>query len=277
LALEGIMKNSDLHTHSYYSDGIFSPEEVVKQAKDAGIKNLSLTDHNSVEGIGEAQKEAKKQSIKIIPGVELRCKEGEVLGYFIDFKNKELVKKIKVIQGRSMEVFENTIKELKKRGISVKSEEVLDTPLKRNNALIAYLFKFLKNKNLISIKEMKEFMKGDLFEPSFSTEEVIKIIQDAGGVAVLAHPWYSKTFLGEARVEELVKAGLKGIETDNGGRGEERESYLDKIKKFSEKYSLILTSGSDYHGESELMSNEHKLGMSNCDEEAIEKLKLARP
>lgn len=270
------MKNSDLHTHSYYSDGIFSPAEVVRKAKERGIKNLALTDHNAFKGIIEAQEEAKKQGINIIPGIELRSKEGEVLGYFIDFKNKEFVRKVKKIQDRSKEVFKNTIKELNKRGINVRADQVLDTKLKKNNVLIVYLFKFLKKKNVITIKEIKEFMKGDLFEPHFSTEEVIKMINDAGGAAILAHPWYSKTFLNEQRIKELVNVGLKGIEIDNGGRGEERASSLDKIKKFAKKYNLILTSGSDYHGDSSLMSNEHKLGANNCDETVVEKLKSTR-
>lgn len=265
------MENSDLHTHSFYSDGIFSPADVVKKAKEAGIKNLALTDHNSIDGITEAQEEAKKQGINIIPGIELRCKEGEVLGYFMDFKDKEFIKKIKRIQKKSKEVFENSIKELNKRGINIKSEEVLDTKLKRNNVLIAYLFKFLKNKNQISIKEMKEFMKGDLFEPLFSTEEVIKMINDAKGVAVLAHPWYSKTFLDEIRMKEFVKSGLKGIEINNGGKGEERLNSLEKIKKFAKEYNLILTSGSDFHKD----LSSHKLGMNNCDEEIVNKLKKA--
>jgi 3',5'-nucleoside bisphosphate phosphatase len=267
------MKNSDLHTHSFYSDGLFSPQEVVRKAKESGIINLALTDHNSISGIPEAIKEAEKLCINLIPGVELRSKEGEVLGYFIDFKDKELIKKIEIIQKRSMEVFENAIKELSKRNILVRPEEILDTELKRNNALIAYLFKFLRPKNLISIKEMKDFMKGDLFEPQFSTEEVIKMIHKAGGVAVLAHPWYSKTYLEEGRMKELVKVGLQGIEIDNGGRGEERASSLEKISNYAKEYSLILTSGSDFHGDSLVMSNEHKLGMSNCDEGIVEQLK----
>jgi 3',5'-nucleoside bisphosphate phosphatase len=275
-----MMKNTDLHTHSHYSDGIFSPAEVVKQAKEAGIVNLALTDHNSFDGITEAEKEAKKQKINIIPGIELRCKEGEVLGYFIDFKNKEFIKKVKIIQHRSREVFENTIQELSKRGIEVKSDKILDTKLKRDNVLPVYLFKFLKNKGIVDIDGIKEIkksiMKGNLFEPSFTAEEVIKMINEAGGVAVLAHPWYSKTFLGDIRIEELVKAGLRGIEIDNGGRGEERAGSLDKINKFAEKYNLILTSGSDFHGDSSLMSNEHKIGANNCDETIVERLKQAR-
>ncbi len=265
--------NSDLHTHSFYSDGLFSPAEVVKKAKEAGIIHLALTDHNSIKGITEAQKEAKKQGVHLIPGVELRSKEGEVLGYFINFKNKELIKKIKIIQKRSNEVFKNTLIELKNNGIEVRYDEVLNTKQKRDNPLLAYLFKFLKNKNLIEIKDVKKMMKGDLFEPHFSTEEVIRMINDSGGVAILAHPWYSKTFLDETRIQELIASGLKGIEIDNGGTGKERENSLNKINKFAKKYNLILTSGSDFHGDSLLMSNEHKLGASNCDEFVVEQLK----
>jgi len=270
------MKNSDLHTHSYYSDGILSPTELVRLAKENGIRNLSLTDHNSISGVEEAIKEGKKIGVNIIPGTELRSKEGEVLGYFIDIRNKELLRKIKIIQDRSKKVLRNLIKELKKKGINVKFNEVIDTKLKKDNVLTAYLFKFLKSKNQISIKEIKEIMKGDLFEPSYSTEEVIKMINDAGGIAVLAHPWYSKTFLDEVRIEELVKAGLRGIEMDNGGRGEEKSGSLDKINKFAEKYNLILTSGSDFHGDSALMSTEHKLETSNCDEKVVEQLKVLK-
>lgn len=274
------MKNSDLHVHSYYSDGIFSPAEIVRKAKEVGIKNLSLTDHNSFQGIREAQKEAKKQDINLIPGIELRCKEGEVLGYFIDIKNKEFARKVKMIQDRSREVFENTLKELSKKGINVKSSDVLNNRLKKKNVLTVYLFKFLKERGILNVNEIKEIKKSmfkeDLFEPSFSTEEVIKIIIDAGGVAVLSHPWYSKTFLDEIRLKELIASGLKGLEIDNGGRGEERAISLEKINKFAKKYNLILTSGSDFHGDSSLMSNEHKIGMNNCDEEIVEKLNSAR-
>ncbi|MDP3027555.1 MAG: PHP domain-containing protein [Nanoarchaeota archaeon] len=271
------MRDSDLHTHSYYSDGIFSPTEIVRKAKEAGIKNLALTDHNSIQGIIEAQKEAKKQKINLIPGVELRCKEGEVLGYFINFKNKKFIKKIKKIQNKSKEIFENTIKELTKKGIIVKSGKILNTKIKKENVLTVYLFKFLKEKGILNMNEIKEIKKsimhGDLFEAQFSTEEVIKMINDAGGVAVLAHPWYSKTFLDEIRLKELITAGLKGLEIDNGGRGEERVGSLEKINKFAKKYNLILTSGSDFHGDSSLMSNEHKIGANNCDVKIVEKLK----
>ena len=83
------MKNSDLHTHSIHSDGDLSPSEVVKLAKKRGVKNLALSDHNSISGIDEAILEGNKQGVNIIPAVEIRAEEDEVLGYFIDYKNEK--------------------------------------------------------------------------------------------------------------------------------------------------------------------------------------------
>ena len=82
-------KNSDLHIHSYYSDGDLSPSDVVRLAKQKGIKNLALTDHNSLDGVQEAIDEGKRQNINIIPAIEIRAKEDEVLGYFVDYKNQK--------------------------------------------------------------------------------------------------------------------------------------------------------------------------------------------
>jgi len=270
------MKNSDLHTHSYYSDGMFSPREVVKLAKKNGIKTLSLTDHNSFDGVEEAITMGKKLGIRIIPGIELRSKDGEVLGYFIDIHNKELISNVKKIQKRSEEVFNNTLKKLKGVGIKAKSEEVLDTKFKRQNVIIAYLWKYLKRKYDLDIKEIKKLMKGPKFKAKFSTEKVIKIIINGGGVPVLAHPWYSQKLLSDKRFKLLVKAGLKGVEIDNGGINEEKKTQIKKIIGFAKKYNLIITSGSDFHGDFLLMSTKHSIGKSNCDEKVVSELNLAR-
>ena len=73
--------NTDLHTHSIYSDGVLHPREVVREAKEKDIKNLALTDHNSIDGVEEAISEGKKIGVNVIPGIEIRAREDEVLGY----------------------------------------------------------------------------------------------------------------------------------------------------------------------------------------------------
>jgi len=271
------MEVCDLHTHSYYSDGDASPTQVVRKAKKAGVKILALTDHNSVSGVKEAIAEGNKLGIRVIPGIELRSKEGEILGYFVDVNNKSFLNRIKEIQKRTKKVFMNAVLEFRKKGFSINLPDVLDMGLKRDNVLVTYLLKYLAVKSGWKIKDLKAIMKGGKFEPKFSAEEVVKIIQKAGGVPVLAHPWYSHGFLEDSKIKKLVKAGLEGIEIDNGGRGEERSSLvIKKIEKFAEKYNLILTSGSDYHGDSIGMSNIHKIGKHNCDEKIVKKLGEAR-
>jgi len=270
------MEVCDLHTHSYYSDGKLTPAQVVREAKKAGVKILALTDHNSVGGVKEAIVEGKKLGIRVIPGAELRSKEGEILGYFVDVNNKLFLSKIKEIQERSKEVFINAVLEFRKKGFSINLNDILNTRLKRDNVLIAYLLRHLA-KSGKKIKDIKTIMEGDKFEPKFSAEEIVKIIQQAGGVPVLAHPWYSNGFLEDSKIEKLMKAGLKGIEIDNGGRGEERSSLvIKKIRLLGKKYNLILTSGSDYHGDSIGMSNIHMIGKHNCDEQVVKQLEKAR-
>ena len=118
------MRNTDLHTHSYYSDGQISPANLVRLAKRRGIKNLALTDHNSIKGVKEAIAEGKKIGINVIPGVEVRADKGEVLGYFIDVKNKNLIRATK----RSSKSVEKRIKDycnkLSKKGYRISFSEI---------------------------------------------------------------------------------------------------------------------------------------------------------
>ena len=174
------MKTADLHTHSYYSDGIYSPRKVVGFAKEKGIKYLALTDHNSVKGVKEAIKEGKKLGVIVIPAVELRSKEGEILGYFIDTNDKLLNQTIKEIIERTEQIFKKLLKKLKEKSINVKINDVLDTKIKKQNVLNVYLYRYLKKKLKIEIKEVKIMVRKLIsekdFEPRFSSEEIIKVI-----------------------------------------------------------------------------------------------------
>jgi len=97
------MKNTDLHLHSYYSDGELSPAEVVRAAKKKGVKNLALTDHNSIGGNKEAIEEGEKIGVKVIPGIEIVGEEDEVLGYFIDYENEEFQEELVKISQKGNE------------------------------------------------------------------------------------------------------------------------------------------------------------------------------
>lgn len=276
------MKNADLHVHSYYSDGDLPPSEVVKLAKQKGIKTLALADHNSFDGVAEAIEEGEKQGVKVIPAIEIRAKEDEVLGYFIDYENEKLKKEILKIQENLINRVKKIIIKLNKKGIKVNFENLLDRYYPNRNFMEIHLIKYLKSKGYGDIRELwsKYISKeGETYVPikEISVLNAIKLIKEYGGVPVLAHPWAeisSKELLKEENFKKLIKAGLKGIETDNGDRDERRDKQtLKRIRELAKKYNLVVTSGSDFHGDYLVQAtNCHGLGDYNCDEKVVEGL-----
>lgn len=277
------MKNSDLHTHSIYSDGDLSPSEVVKLAKKRGVKNLALSDHNSISGIDEAILEGNKQGVNIIPAVEIRAEEDEVLGYFIDYKNEKFQKEILKIQQVLVNKVKKIIKKLNRKGIKVSFEDLEKKYYPNKNFMEIHLAKYLSSNGHGSIGEIFAKYMGDGNETSVKIKEIsvidaIKLIRRFGGVPVLAHPWVcpeSKNLLKDGNFKKLVNAGLMGIEIDNGDRDNRRDRHIIKrIKDLAKEYDLIMTSGSDFHGESLVESTGcHQIGDYNCDENIVDKLR----
>jgi predicted metal-dependent phosphoesterase TrpH len=275
--------NTDLHTHSIYSDGVLHPKEVVREAKEKGILNLALTDHNSIDGIEEAISEGKKIGINIIPGIEIRAKEDEVLGYFIYYKNPDLKKEIKKLQGVHIKINKIVIKEINKKGIKISYKDVLKEYYPNVDLMEIHIIRYLNKSGYGEVKDLwKEYMaplwKGPLYSDVVSVVDAIKLIKKYGGIPVLAHPWAepcSKVLLSEEKFKELVDAGLQGIEIDNGDRDERRDDKtLEKINALAAKYKLVVTSGSDFHGDKK--SRElgiHQISMHNCNDKTIKELK----
>lgn len=271
-----MVKNTDLHTHTHYStDSDISPKDLVIEAKNIGIKHLAITDHDSVAGIPEALIAGKEQGIDIIPGVELHSKFGEVLGYFIDYKNEDIIKLCKHNNNadnvRAIKMIELLNKDFK-----------LDPELMRKKYNSERLTRPIIAKEMVSKGYAKDFR--DAFDSYlttakyhveveyFSTEEVIKIIVSAGGVAILAHPYFEDYNSEFENIKLLIKAGLAGMECSNikDNLPENYDNVIIKIKELAKKHNLILTCGSDYHGTT------HKaniLGSFNCDEEVVFKIK----
>jgi hypothetical protein len=276
------MNNADLHAHSHYSDGLMSPREVVRLAKRKGIKHLALTDHDSVKGVKEAVQEGKKIGIEVIPAVEIRTQfRSEILGYFVDINNKLLVKTLK----KSALIMEKTTeawcKTLKKAGYDINFKEIWKKyPKARGNINTFYPLWELHLKGYgPTLKIQADIRKKKLKKiniKEIGIIDVIKLIRYAGGVAVLAHPWLGEETLEEKNMKKYVKAGLKGIEINNGDRAPFYPTKIkNKIKRLAKKYNLIITAGSDFHGLElvKQMPGDHMLGHNNCDEKVIKMLK----
>jgi hypothetical protein len=278
------MKNTDLHTHSYYSDGLMSPKELVRLAKKRKIKNIALTDHDSVNGVNEAIKEGKKVGVRIIPGVELRTDLSEILGYFIDIKNKKLLAEIKKGCKNNQDNTREWCNKLQKAGYKISFKEIWDKyPKARGNINSFYPIWVLHLKGYgptmgLSKKLRKDRLEKEEVKDKPPIVKAIRIIREAGGVPVLAHAWLDPKTLEEKRFKKYVKAGLKGIEVNNGDRPPFlKMKIIKKIKKLAKKYRLIMTSGSDFHGPGivKQMPGDHNLGHNNCDEKVINQLKEA--
>ena len=247
----------DLHMHSLYSDGTFTVPELVKRAVEKDIKILSLTDHDTVEGLGEARKECIENNIKFISGIEISTeymgKEVHILGYFIDENDENLIKFSKEMKQARIDRNEKAIKILNNHGIEITKE---DTFREAEGEIISrtHLARALIAKGYVAdVKEAFEKYLGSnglayVPKSNMNPFDGIKIIKKSGGLAFLAHP--KLIGLDEDAFVQLVKDmkdnGLDGIETYYSLFSEEDIRYFEKT---AEKFSLIKSAGSDFHGE----------------------------
>ena len=272
--------NADLHTHTYYSDGEDSPFELVKKARKAGLKYLAITDHNTVNGIEEAIFAGKKFDVIIIPGVEVATRDGEILGYMVDYKKKDLKKELRKAGYNWNESTKNKIKALRKRGLNISYRKLKEAfPFAVNNYnignLILYLTKFLAFPRDEAVKLVVNTKVNEPKQKELTTIQAIKLIRKYNGIPILAHPWINEKLLDEGLIKKLIKHGLKGIEIEAGeGYNSLRtRKIVNKITKLARKFNLILTKGSDYHGELLVKyTNRHQLGKYNCSEKTVKQI-----
>ena len=248
--------NIDLHTHSYYSDGVLSPKEITNKAVNAECQFISLTDHDSLEGLAEAEKSANEFNINFIKGVEISAKHGpysiHIVGLGINDNNKTLIhglqqnnqfriNRAKMIgKGLQKVGIENAYK--KARSLS-KTKYITRTHF----AQMIILEGICQNIPSVFKKYMTGSKPGAVKVDWASSVEVINWIHQSGGLAILAHPLRYKLTLNKIKklVYELKEIGLDGIEIVNSF------SSLDDIaksKKIADEYELLYSCGSDFHG-----------------------------
>lgn len=248
----------DLHTHSTASDGTMAPSELVRHGKEVGLLALALTDHDTIDGIDEALREAKKVGLEVIAGVEIsvdfnHISEMHLLGYFLDDNHKNLKPLLKKLKASREERNPKMIKKLNELGFDISLDEVKREARGKVVArphIASILFKkgYIKNIGEAFDKYISTgkpaYVKRERLSPKEAIEEIIR----CGGVPVLAHPIYLYIQLNELDelLYELKGYGLKGIETyysDNTTY--DTENFL----KLAIKHNLVPTGGSDFHGD----------------------------
>ena len=251
------MKYVDLHVHSTKSDGSFTPVELVDYALKKGLSALALTDHDTVEGIDEAMLAAAGTPLRIIAGVELSTdylgRDVHILGLFIDWKNKKFIEQLTVFRDARQNRNEKMCQKLKDVGITI-STEALRTSNPDSVITRAHYAKYLLDNGYVkSMPEAFERYIGDHAPCFVSREKVtpcdaVNLILFAGGIPVLAHPvlYGMGTDALNQLVSSLKASGLAGIEAIYSTYTRHDEQQM---KQLASKYDLLITGGSDFHGQ----------------------------
>ena len=272
------MGRADLHIHTTASDGLFTPQEVLKWANIRRLSAISITDHDTVEAIEETISAAGKYNIEVIPGVELSSdfngEEIHILGYMIDYKSKHLLEELNKMKDSRFGRGEKMIQSLNNLGVGITFKQV---EALAGNGLIGrpHIARAMISNGYVDNMKMafeKYIGKG---KPAYveryklSSENAIKLIKDVGGISVLAHPGLMEN---KGLIGKLVEMGIRGIEVYHSKHDDETVRNCLIIAKHR---NLLITGGSDCHGN--MYNNEPILGSVTVDYKFVEQLKLAKP
>ncbi len=271
------MKYADLHLHTLFSDGTYTPEELVEEARNKDLSAISVTDHDTVCGVEPALEAAEAKGIEVIPAIELSAEydsqEVHILGYFIDHKSENLIQKVAVLRENRISRIHKIADKLKSIGLKLKAQSVFDIAGSGTPGRMHIARAMVKEGLVNSIYEAFEKYIGDK-GPAYicgfrlSPLEAIQLIKDAGGVAVLAHPYLLNN---DALIPEFVKYGLGGLEAYYP---EHTQSMVNFYLGLSRQYNLAVTGGSDFHGQAK---PQIAIGAIKIPYELVETLKKIRP
>lgn len=272
-------KFADLHIHTIFSDGELTPEEAVRAAAGVGITAVSITDHDSTDGIPAAMAEGKAVGVEVIPGVELSTElkstgesEMHILGYFINWENAKFQESLKLFRKVRQERARKILDKLEAAGVK------LDEPKLFESAAGGTIGRLHFAKALISQGFVRDV--GEAFDKflgfgkkayvpkwQLKPEEAINMILQVGGVPILAHPHFGN--YGNRNVlKSLVGSGLQGIEVWHCNHP---QWAIDKFRDTAQEMGLLETGGSDNHGAPGTSSS--SLGRVKLPYEFVEKLK----
>ncbi|MEK6729333.1 MAG: transcription antitermination factor NusB [Planctomycetota bacterium] len=244
--------NADLHVHTNLSDGTMSPEEVVDEAIRLGVTTISITDHDTVDGVIAAARYGQGKNIHVIAGIELSAylapSEIHILGYFIDVNNLSLQKILKQAHEDRRTRIYAIVDKLHGLNVNVDAEEIFTLAGKASPGRMHIAETIWKHGYCKTMAEVFSRYIGDhgpayVPKKTLTPQQAIELIKDAGGASALAHPGLTQR---DQVIEELVKFGLKGIEVYYPAH---TPQDVKKYLTIAKKHNLIATGGSDFHGE----------------------------
>ena len=267
------MKFADLHLHTQFSDGTFTPEELVGHAGRFGFAALALTDHDTVEGCARMAAACAAAGIEFIPGVELTAEyehtELHILGYFLDTHNQTLLTEIARFQIVRQQRIHEMVARLNEAKVPLVADAVFalascKSPGRPHVARALVKAGLVANLDEAFERFLKKNRPAWVPKAKVSALEAIELIHQAGGLAVMAHPGLNRT---DDVIPALVDAGLDGIECFHTKHS---TAMVARYLEIADNHHLLVTGGSDCHGFSK---GKPLIGTVKLPYECVEKLK----
>ena len=242
----------DLHLHSTASDGSLAPAQVVAIAERNGVRVMALTDHDSLEGIPEAEERARVAGIRIIPGVELSVSEEgmdvHLLAYGFDTTDPGLRTAIARYRASRHERARKILTRLKGLGIRIPIEEVEEIAgggaLGRPHVAEALMVGgYVETFHEAFQRYLGHHAPAYVAKQTVALEEALEVVREAGGITALAHP---ATLNRDQWIAGWARRGLDGIEV---WHSKHQPGDIERYRKIAQTHGLLMTGGSDFHGE----------------------------
>lgn len=266
---------ADLHLHTNFSDGTYTPEELVAQAARNNLAAIALTDHDTVEGCERAAIACKAAEIEFIPGAELTAEQNEneihILGYFLDTQNEKLLAEIAKFQAVRQQRIHEMVARLNALKVALRVEDVIAlancrSPGRPHVARALVKAGFCSSLDEAFERFLKKHRPAFVPKAKISSQVAIELIHQANGLAVMAHPGLNRT---DEVIPDLVDAGLDGIECFHTKHSTAvSEHYLE----IADRFNLLVTGGSDCHG---MSKGKPLIGTIKLPFQHVEKLKEA--
>ena len=263
---------ADLHIHSCYSDGLYTPLHIIQLAIEKGIRAIAISDHDTVQGVEETLALASQMDIMAIPATEISAivgnREVHILGYHLDWRNVQLNKRLDwLCQKRERRVFQ-MVQGLAEIGIDIHPDDVFSISGKGSTGRLHMAMAIIKKGYATQISEVfKKYIgygkPGFVPKIGISPEEAINLIVMAGGIPVYAHHGLSKM---DQCILQWKGKGLEGLEVYHSSQSVEVSRFYEQLAL---KYHLCITGGSDFHGMNE---NHRSLGMVRLPYKYVEKI-----
>lgn len=265
----------DLHCHTTASDGTLSATELVERAASLGLTAVAVTDHDSVASVEEALAAGRRFGLKVIPGVELSAKSDpldlHVLGYFIDHTHPPLLERLRVLRDSRLRRARDMVAMIDEAGYPLTIGDVAafagGEAVGRSHIARALVARgHAEDMRDVFVRFVGRGARFYIPKPVPPPDEVIALIADAGGIAVLAHPGVERA---DELIPSLTEAGLGGLEAYHSDHD---APTARRYVRLAADLGLVATGGSDYHGPREM---HHELGVPRVPEEVLADLEEA--